>query len=167
MKVAVVSDTHVRGVADGLPGAFWELVDSADLLIHLGDFTGADFARSLGARCRMTAVCGNCDPVELGRHFPSVATVRLGVKKAVLMHIGPSRDETLMEKAISWARQGICLCFFGHTHRCEDFAVGDVRFLNPGSAGGPQKGPGGPTAGLLLVEGERFAWRTVRLDERE
>jgi len=166
MKTAVVSDTHVGARRREPPRGFWELVESAESVIHLGDFAEEDFADLLARRAALTAVHGNCDPRSVRDRFPAAATVELGGLKAALSHALPFARGAVREAARRYEADGISLCLFGHTHRCEDFEAGGVRFLNPGAAGGWPMPAGVPTAGILEIEDGIVKWRVVTLESQ-
>jgi len=166
VKIAVVSDTHVGARRREPPRGFWELVESAESVIHLGDFAEERFADLLARRAALTAVHGNCDPRSVRRRFPGAATVDLGGLKAALSHAPPFARGGAREAARRYEAGGISVCLFGHTHRWEDFEAGGVRFLNPGAAGGWPMPACSPTAGILEIEGGIVEWRVVTLESR-
>jgi predicted phosphodiesterase len=71
MKVGVVADTHLPRFGHALPAA---LVDGfrdehVALIVHLGDFTGADVPALFEALAPLEAVAGNNDPPPLVARF--------------------------------------------------------------------------------------------------
>lgn len=153
MQIAICSDTHVPSRAQSIPEAVRELVESADHVIHAGDFDSKgtiadmrDLAQSL------TAVRGNMDPAV---GLPEVATVELGGVEFVVTHgTGPTRGYE--DRVASIAREhasaevpdgeagadrakadrGGPIAVAGHTHEMLDTTRAGVRLLNPGSATG-------------------------------
>lgn len=167
MRIAVISDTHVGAGRREASRGLWELVDSADRVIHLGDFTEAGFADMLAKRSRLTAVAGNCDPAALRARFPTAATVDLDGVKAALSHVPPLGAGRAGQAARGLRERGVSLCLYGHTHRTADFEADGVRFINPGAAGDWPRRAGRPTVGILDIEDGIVEWRVVKLGRKE
>ena len=166
LRIAVISDTHVGSLVKGVPDEMWELTESADLVVHLGDFTSEDFARELEVRSRaLRAVSGNRDGEDVRRMFPAVVETDLGGVSTLLVHEFPAARRTGAEIAALESR-GIALVLFGHTHVAADLESGGVRMLNPGSVADGGRSHGGRTAGLLLIRGRRLSWRLVPMERR-
>ena len=167
MKIAVISDTHLGARQCEAPRGFWELLDSADRVIHLGDFIGAEFADMVAKRSPLTAVSGNCDPGAVRARFPTAATVVLDGVTAELSHIPPLLGGDAAQAARGLRERGVSLCLYGHTHHSEDFETDGVRFINPGTAGGSPLPGEGPTAGILEIKDGLVEWRVVELGRKE
>ena len=141
MEIAVVSDSHVPERAESIPADFRERIETADHVVHAGDFTSADvLAEFRELADALTAVYGNMDPRDLD--LPAVATHAVeGVTFVVTHGTGSPADyeervagvvdeearETGAENAVGIA---------GHTHEVLDTEVDGVRLLNPGSVTG-------------------------------
>nr|WP_236006763.1 metallophosphoesterase family protein [Nakamurella leprariae] len=52
VAVTVLSDTHLPTRAKDLPAALWADIDRADLVVHAGDWVGADLLDLLQSRSR-------------------------------------------------------------------------------------------------------------------
>lgn len=163
----MISDSHVGARRREPPRGLWEIVDSADRVIHLGDFTTVEFADMLALRAPLTAVAGNCDGAAIGARFPSAATIGLDGVKAAISHRPPFVRGGARKAARGMRERGVSLCLYGHTHRLADFEENGVRFINPGTAGGWPMPAGAPTAGILEIEGGRIQWRVVKLGRNE
>jgi len=138
--VAILGDTHVPSRARDLPDRVVSQVESADHVIHAGDFD----ARPTYERIRdlapdLTAVRGNTDPADLG--LPAVDTATVGGVEFVVTH-GHGRGgydrEVLRAVAANGGPDTVGVA--GHTHRPRDETVEGVRLLNPGSATGANPG---------------------------
>lgn len=158
MRVAILSDMHVPGRAQGLPDAFAERVRKADRVVHAGDFGSTDAladVRELAAD--LTAVYGNADPADVD--LPPVASVEVGDATIVTVHgiVNPVERAVSSSEGVVFDRgdwldavadtararadaDGTVVGVAGHTHEVEDEVHDGIRVLNPGSATGVGEG---------------------------
>ncbi|MFC7019705.1 MULTISPECIES: metallophosphoesterase family protein [Haloarcula] len=136
MDVAVIGDTHIPSRAHTIPSPFRERIETADHVIHTGDFdTEGTLANVRAMASRLTAVAGNMDR-RMG--LPDVATVDLGGVTFVVTHGTGSRSgyETRVANVVREAAGPDAVGVAGHTHEVLETVHDDVRLLNPGSATG-------------------------------
>lgn len=173
MDLAILSDMHVPGQADGLPEAFRAHLESADHVIHAGDFGSIEAYETVDELApSLTAVYGNADPVDID--LPAVAAWSVDGLTVVVSH----GMINMVERAVS-SSEGVVfdrddwvaavadtararadgaetvVGIGGHTHQVEDDWHDGVRVLNPGSATGV--GPAEGTATMLsaaVVDGD-------------
>lgn len=129
----MISDTHLPVRAKRLPGAVWDAVDEADVVIHAGDWVGVELLDELEARARRLVACwGNNDGPALRARLPEVARVALeGVTIAVVHETGPA---TGRERRCDLAFPDDDVLVFGHSHVPWDaMTPRGLRLLNPGS----------------------------------
>lgn len=121
-----------------------------DEIWHLGDVCEVSVLMELrGLGPGVWVVRGNCDACM---DWPMVLDLERGGVKFHLVHIPPRT-----------APEGCAVLLHGHTHIPRDEWVGGVRWLNPGTAGKPNKGAP-PSVGFLEVDGGRVTgWKTVML----
>lgn len=136
MDVALISDTHIPSRASRIPDSFQREIESADHVIHAGDFDSDGALSNIRALApRLTAVAGNMD-----RRFglPDRATVELGGVTFVVTHgTGPTRGyEDRVAGIVREEADSRAVGVAGHTHDVLDTTHGGVRLLNPGSATG-------------------------------
>ena len=162
MDLAILSDMHVPGQADGLPESFREHVRAADHVVHAGDFGSHDaLATVRDLASGLTAVYGNADPIDVD--LPAVASLDVGGVTFVVLHgiVNPveravGRSEGVVFDRADWldavadtARQRAdepVVGIGGHSHAVEDAVHDGVRVLNPGSATGV-----GPAEGETMM----------------
>ncbi|MFK4089384.1 metallophosphoesterase family protein [Kribbella sp. NPDC020789] len=133
MRLVLISDTHLPVRAKRLPDAVWEAVDSADVVIHAGDWVNVELLDELEARAsRLIGCWGNNDGPELRARLPEVARATLdGLNVAVVHETGTSKGR---EERCEKAYPGVDLLVFGHSHIPWDTTTpGGLRLLNPGS----------------------------------
>ncbi|ELZ56666.1 MULTISPECIES: metallophosphoesterase family protein [unclassified Haloferax] len=135
MRLAILSDTHVPGRADGIPSWVEARVREADLVIHAGDFDSPatlDRLRDLSAR--FVGVRGNVDPP--GIDLPFVEVAEIGGVTFVVTHGTGTRTgyESRVADAVRDAAGTDAVGVAGHIHEVVDETVDGVRVLNPGTA---------------------------------
>ncbi|ADE04488.1 metallophosphoesterase family protein [Haloferax volcanii] len=135
MRLAILSDTHVPGRADGIPSWVEATVREADLVIHAGDFDSPatlDRLRDLSAR--FVGVSGNVDPP--GIDLPFVEIVEVDGLTFVVTHGTGTRTgyESRVAKTVRDAAGTDAVGVAGHIHEVVDEVVDGVRVLNPGTA---------------------------------
>jgi len=136
MDVALISDTHIPSRASRIPDSFQREIESADHVIHAGDFDSEGALSNVTALApRLTAVGGNMD-----RRFdlPDRATVEFeGVTFVVTHGTGSKRGyEDRVARIVREEADSRAVGVAGHTHEVLDTTHGGVRLLNPGSATG-------------------------------
>ena len=115
----------------------WRAVDTADVVVHAGDWVGVDLLDALEARAtRLVAVFGNNDGPPLRARLPEVARVELGgVRLAVVHETGAAAGR---ERRCAAAFPDVDVLVFGHSHIPWDTTAtrsdgSTLRLLNPGS----------------------------------
>src|SRR4051812_5366302 len=115
MRLVMLADTHVPRRARDLPDQLWRAIDSADVVVHAGDWVDVSLLDELEARAaRLVAVWGNNDGPELRRRLPEVARVDLGGLRLAVVHEtgGKAGRETRADRAFP----DTDVLVFGHSH---------------------------------------------------
>ena len=89
-RMLLLADTHLPVRAKRLSPAVWDAVESADVVVHAGDWVSVDLLDELESRsARLIGVWGNNDGEELRRRLPEVARESVdGVRIAVMHETG-------------------------------------------------------------------------------
>ncbi len=156
MRLAVISDTHLRAPSPWFEHVYQTHLAPADMLLHCGDHTGFSLWSFLLQHPRLEAVAGNCDGHDLGPELPPLLERDIdGLRLAATHGWGPRPG---LSARIAQAFAGrFDLIFFGHSHAAEDTLHGPTRCVNPGACQ-----PGGSLA-LVDIAGGSVEVRFVRL----
>jgi putative phosphoesterase len=133
MRLVLLADTHVPRRARDLPDVVWAAVDSADVVVHAGDWVSEDLLDALEQRShRLVACYGNNDGPGLRARLPLVARVELdGLRLGVVHETGPA---TGRERRCDAEHPDLDVLVFGHSHIPWDTVTpAGTRLLNPGS----------------------------------
>lgn len=128
-----MADTHVPKRARDLPAELWQVVETADVVIHAGDWVDVALFERLKRRSRrLVAVYGNNDGPELRERLPEVARATIaGLRVAVVHETGPAAGRE-QRCAAQFADDDVLV--FGHSHIPWDTTTTTgLRLLNPGS----------------------------------
>jgi hypothetical protein len=159
--VAVVADTHLPRGARRLPERCLELLRTADLVLHVGDFVAASVFESLGSlEPPLEAVHGNMDDAELRATLPEQRVVEVADARIGMIHIpGPvaGREARLLARF-----PGCDAVVYGHTHLPQVERHDGVWILNPGSPTERRRAPR-HTMLLLHVTGRTIEPELVAL----
>lgn len=129
-RIVVLADTHMPRSGRVLPEAVIDAARSADLIVHLGDFTGPEVAEYLGTLGPLAAVHGNNDSQAIRARFPASRLLEIEGHRVALIH-GHEGGRTA--NAAAKAVAGADVVLFGHSH-VPTIVREDGRLLfNPGS----------------------------------
>ena len=131
MRIAVLSDTHVRTVNE-IPEQIRAALAGVDLIVHAGDFTENAVLEGLRALGEVRAVRGNMDSGELKKMLPEKESFVVNGKKIGLTHGygGPWGITGRVRQMFG----DVDLIIFGHSHQpCHQYLQGSLLF-NPGRA---------------------------------
>ena len=129
--IAVLGDTHLPRGARRLPDACLRLLEAADLILHVGDFTSAAVLEDLRAVGPVEAVHGNMDDAALREALPARRIVEADGLRIGLVHDpGPRHGRPERLRA---AFPGCDVVAYGHTHVPEAVTDDGVSIVNPGS----------------------------------
>jgi putative phosphoesterase len=153
-RLLLLSDTHVPQRARALPPQVWDAVESADIVIHAGDWTGIPILDELTERAaRLIGVRGNNDVDPAFERLPEIARETIdGVRFAVVHETGSKEGR----EARSAARfPDVDVLVFGHSHiPWDSTAASGLRLLNPGSPTDKRRQPHGTFVTAIADAGE-------------
>ena len=154
MKVAILSDTHLR---DGqkLPLAVQDIVDKADWVLHAGDLVSEKPFAGLGGR--FVAVRGNCD---YGLDLPERVVFPCQNLRVGIVHGYQFRS---LDRLCDSFAEDVPLLVFGHSHQPVLTRLGDRVLFNPGSPT-QRRSQTRCSVGMLHVEGADFEVEHIYLE---
>ena len=133
MKIVVLADTHVSNISQ-LPEELVRLLKKADVIVHLGDYTGKQLLDELRQLGRFEGVYGNIDSASIRRELPEERVLEVEGKRIALVH-GWGAPFGLEEK-IRARFPDVDAILYAHTHIPVNKVVEGVTVFNPGSATG-------------------------------
>jgi uncharacterized protein len=162
MLVAVISDTHMPRGGRALPDRFVELIRSADLLLHAGDFVTVEVLRELERiGPPLVGVHGNVDTAELRRLLPAERVVGIEDARIAIVHDAGAAAGRLERMRRRYGDVADALVF-GHSHLpLHERADDGFQIFNPGSPTERRRAPD-HTIGLAEVQGSSIEFRLIR-----
>lgn len=151
MTILVLSDTH-RTDGAAVPVAVHRFDGSVDLIVHAGDFTGADFLDALGKVAPVIGVKGNMDSPEIAAILPEIEEITLQYLKIGVIHGRGSPGDVPYFARASFDKPDLII--FGHTHVPYLEKINGAIMLNPGSLTSPRHSSRGTCAVIALTDEE-------------
>ncbi|WP_432562185.1 metallophosphoesterase family protein [Kineococcus sp. SYSU DK003] len=159
--LVVVSDTHLPSRAKDLPAPVWAAVESADVVVHAGDWCDEATVLALQDRsAQLVGVAGNNDGPDVRGHLPQFATFSLDGVRFGVVHETGGKDGRERRCDAAYA-DDLDVLLFGHSHiPWDSLTPRGLRLLNPGS---PTDRRRMPTATWLELDVLDGALRGVEL----
>lgn len=141
MRIAIVSDSHIRHGHPALSAQLVDLLRPADMILHAGDFadaTGLSAFKAIGPE--LLGVAGNVDTGPLVSALPELRYVETPAGTIAMMHILPhtfSRPKRAVDFFLGKCDKPLAVVH-GHTHcpalEAVSLADGQTAWvINPGS----------------------------------
>jgi hypothetical protein len=132
-----------------LPGECLRRLETAELILHVGDFVRAAVLDELGRLAPVEGVAGNMDEPALMELLPERRVVGVAGARIGMVHVpGPAAGRAARLAAAFPECDAV---IYGHTHIPDLSRVGDVWVLNPGS---PTERRGAPAHSMLTLDVE-------------
>jgi uncharacterized protein len=130
-----------------LPDECRRLLEAADLIVHVGDLTGAEMLEELRRLGPVAAVHGNMDEPALKAALPERLVVEAeGLAIGLVHDPGPAAGR---HERLAAGFPGCHLVTYGHTHLPEVTKAGEAWIVNPGS---PTERRRAPARTMAVVE---------------
>lgn len=128
-------------MAKKLPGVLIQDLQSADLIIHAGDWQTLDVYYLFAKYATVVGVHGNVDDDEVRSKFNEKEIIHIGDYTFGLTH-GHGTRKTTEERALAmFAEDEVDCIIFGHSHIPVMKNVNGVLLFNPGSATDKRRQP--------------------------
>ncbi len=132
-----------------LPAECLRRLETAELILHAGDFVRAAVLEELGRLAPVEGVAGNMDETALIELLPERRVVGVAGARMGMVHVpGPAAGRAARLAAAFPECDAV---IYGHTHIPDLSRVGDVWVLNPGS---PTERRGAPAHSMLMLDVE-------------
>ncbi|MFS0646964.1 metallophosphoesterase family protein [Siminovitchia sp. 179-K 8D1 HS] len=129
MKIVVTSDTHNQN----LPQKLISECESADLIIHAGDWSSMEVYRTLSSCAKVVGVHGNVDDNEIKEYLAPRDIIQIEGYKIGIVHGHGSKQMTEKRALEAFEGEGMDIIIFGHSHIPMMRYVNKVMLMNPGS----------------------------------
>ncbi|MGI8461329.1 MAG: metallophosphoesterase family protein [Solirubrobacterales bacterium] len=161
MEIAVIADTHMPRGRRALPRECVVRLRAAELIVHAGDFTGAEALAEIEAiGPPLVAVHGNVDTAEVRERLPERAEFEAGGARIGVIHdAGPRRGRLARMRR---EFPGADAVVFGHSHLPLHEREDDFQIFNPGSPTERRRAPA-HTIGIAEVAAGRIEFRLIEL----
>jgi uncharacterized protein len=162
--LAIVSDTHLPRGTRRLGSACIERLETAELILHAGDFVALSVMEELQALGPpVAAVHGNVDSAELCDLLPAQRIVEAGGARIGMVHdAGPAAGRL---ERLRRAFAGCDAVVFGHSHiPLHERAPDGFQIFNPGSPTDRRRQPQ-HTMGLAHVDAGAITFELLHLEE--
>ena len=161
MRIAIIADTHMPRGERRLPPRCLAELDSADLIVHAGDFSDAGTYAQIGRYGPLVAVWGNVDSPGLRRALPATTEIDLeGVTLGVIHDAGPAKGRLArMRREFPNADAVV----FGHSHMPLHESDDGFQIFNPGSPTERRRAPS-RSMGIAQVDHGSISFEHLELD---
>lgn len=133
MKIVVLSDTHMPSKAKNLPKILIQEMETADALIHCGDWQTVELYQELRQYGRLTGVTGNVDSPELKKLLNPKEIIKAGEFKIGIVH-GHGTGRTTEKRAMeAFQTDHVDCILYGHSHIPVKNEANGLLLFNPGS----------------------------------
>lgn len=151
MKIVVISDTHIPTRAKKLPDRIISDLQSANLIIHAGDWQTLEVYNELSKYGEVKGVVGNVDDANVQAHFPEKIILDLNGKKIGVVH-GHGKGLTTERRVLeAFKDENVDCIIFGHSHIPVLKKLNDILLFNPGSATDKRRQPN-YSYGILTIK---------------
>jgi putative phosphoesterase len=131
VKIVVLSDTHIPRTAADIPNELYKSIESADLVLHAGDFVEMELLDKLRGLKKLVAVYGNMDSSKVKEALAMKEVISVGKFRIGLTHGYGAPNE--LKEAVRSEFGKVDAIVFGHSHTPVNLVEKGVLFFNPGS----------------------------------
>jgi len=142
MKIIVTSDTHIKSTSKKqFPQKLLEACQTADLIIHAGDWSSPEVHTALSSIAPVKGVYGNVDGEDIQTIVPEKEIIEVGGYTIGIVHGHGEKKTTEQRARDAFASNDLDVLIFGHSHIPFMRYAGKTLLLNPGSPTDKRKLP--------------------------
>lgn len=153
MKITVISDTHIPKRAKKLPDRILYDLQTADLIIHAGDWQTIEVYHELSQYGKVKGVYGNVDNAEVQAKLPEKLLIELNGHKIGVVHGHGKKLTTERRAQKAFENANVNCIIFGHSHVPVLKKTNGILLFNPGSATDKRRQPN-YSYGILTIKKE-------------
>jgi uncharacterized protein len=133
MKIAVVSDTHVKNCPEGFIEFIKEISKDTDMILHAGDYISCDSIKFLQQNYNFAGVYGNVD-TNLPENLLNEKEIINIFKYRVGIFHGHGQNKGTFDRVYDkFMNDDVDVIVFGHSHQPSIVTKNGILYLNPGS----------------------------------
>ena len=141
MKIVVTGDTHLSNKDKPLPEILLKECETADLIIHTGDWTSIEVYNNLSKYAEVVGVYGNADGEDMKEYLKATEIIEAKGYKIGIVH-GHGDKKTTERRALeAFDGKDLDMIIFGHSHIPMIRYYTKVMLMNPGSPTNKRKLP--------------------------
>lgn len=133
MKIAIISDTHIRKNTEKIDSLISIHLKDIDSIIHVGDYVDKKVVDKLKEHKDFIGVYGNVDSKEIKEELNEEELIEVNGYKIGIFHGHGNNRSTIDRVHERFRNQKIDIIVFGHSHKPIIKTENKVLFLNPGS----------------------------------
>lgn len=139
MKVAIISDTHIKKHFTKLEDLVNSRFKNVDLIIHAGDYTNPNTITYLKTVNKFIGVYGNNDNSTIRNDLKLKEIFKLEKYTVGIYHGHGDKGTTLDNVLNEFKNDKVDIIIFGHSHKPTILTKNNILLLNPGSATSKRK----------------------------
>jgi putative phosphoesterase len=133
MKIAILSDTHVKKHSDKLFKFIDNLSKESDMIIHAGDYVSSNIVSKLREHKNFVGVWGNNDKGYIRDLLKEKMIIPVEGYRIGLYH-GHGKSKSTLESAYDeFIEDKVDIIIFGHSHQPLILTKNKILMINPGS----------------------------------
>lgn len=133
MKIAILSDTHVKKHSDKIFKFIDNLSKEADMIIHAGDYVSSSVVSKLREHKNFVGVWGNNDKGYIRDLLKEKMIIPIEGYKIGLYH-GHGKSKSTLDSAYdTFINDRVDIIIFGHSHQPLILTKNKILMINPGS----------------------------------
>lgn len=133
MKIAVLSDTHIKTSNISTLQNFLIKLPKVDMILHCGDLISYQCYSLLESYYSTVAVFGNVDDSQCKEKLKEKEILQLEGYNVGLFHGHGIKGDTLKRVKAAFCEESVDIVIFGHSHKPMIFTEKNVIYINPGS----------------------------------
>ncbi|MFX1339066.1 MAG: YfcE family phosphodiesterase [Promethearchaeota archaeon] len=168
IKILIIGDTHISNFQD-LPEKMLQLIQEADWVIHVGDYTSLNVLSGLmkikGPRFK--GVYGNADPLKIRERISAKEILEISHKRIGITHpsTGGTYENTKKKVIMEFKDDEVDAIIYGHTHDALIEHINGILLVNPGK-GYLEKNYFGPPTSVAILNIERRITGKIEIIQR-